>query len=195
MGKRQMDILKNISDKELLFSLYFTQLTLFVLSVIFGIVEYEDTQQWLFLFQGEGIDILVGVMVGLIIVLIDIIGMKVLPPSYYDDGGINVRLFQHRSVIHIIFIAAVVAFCEELFFRGVLQTTFGWFLASSVFALVHFRYFSHWFLIFNIVLLSFFFGWMYETYTSLPMMIALHFTINFFLGLYIRMQSGKEETH
>ena len=61
--------------------------------------------------------------------------MKVLPSHYYDDGGLNERIFRGRSVIEIAVISSVVSIAEEILFRGVIQTHVGLIISSIIFAL------------------------------------------------------------
>ena len=77
--------------------------------------------------------------------------MKVLPFRYYDDGGLNERIFRGRSVIEIAVISSVVSIAEEILFRGVIQTHVGLILSSIIFAFVHFRYLFNGYLFLNVI--------------------------------------------
>lgn len=147
------------------------------------------------LFQWDGPSIAIGILSGLVIVMLDIIGMRVLPPSYYNDGGVNIRIFSSLSPAHIVVITLIIAFSEEVLFRGVLQTHFGLIVTSLIFALVHYRYLFQWFLFLNVVLLSFFIGWIYELTGNLLATIIMHFIIDCLLGLYIYIsqRAGRED--
>jgi uncharacterized protein len=72
-------------------------------------------------------------------------------------------------------------------FRGVIQTHFGLFVASIVFALLHVRYLEKWFLFVMVVLLSFFLGYIYQWTNSLWVTIFAHFLIDFILAIDIRL--------
>ncbi|WP_343070783.1 CPBP family intramembrane glutamic endopeptidase [Bacillus sp. REN10] len=128
----------------------------------------------------------------MMVVIFDLSLMKWLPDRYYDDGGINERLFAQRSIWDIFWIAAVVAVSEEVFFRGMLQTSVGLVVTSLIFALIHIRYLSQWYLTLNVVLLSFAIGWLFEWTNNLAATIMMHFVIDFFLGLAIRRQARKQ---
>ncbi|MEM5598897.1 CPBP family glutamic-type intramembrane protease [Niallia circulans] len=52
----------------------------------------------------------------------------------------NKRVFENRNPFHIAFIALMVAFCEEILFRGVIQTNLGLLLSCLLFAMMHYRY-------------------------------------------------------
>ncbi|WHX99131.1 type II CAAX endopeptidase family protein [Neobacillus sp. DY30] len=186
MKNKYKELIKGLTDRELLSHLYMTQIILLAITFILGILLFDhfsylntidiyDVRIWL-----------IGVPAGTAVVIIDIILMKVLPKSFYDDGGLNVRIFKNRSVIHIAWIAAFVAFSEELLFRGIIQTKLGLVLASIIFAIIHYRYLFNWFLFSNIVILSFIIGSVYEWSNNLAITIIMHFTIDFLLGLYIK---------
>lgn len=186
MKNKYKELIKGLTDRELLSHLYMTQLILLAITIILGFllfdhfsylqtIEVHDVRIWL-----------IGVPAGAAVVIIDIILMKLLPRSFYDDGGLNERIFKNRSVIHIAWIAAFVAFSEELLFRGVIQTKVGLVLASIIFAIIHYRYLFNWFLFSNIVILSFIIGSVYEWSNNLAITIIMHFTIDFLLGLYIK---------
>ncbi|MEH7245667.1 type II CAAX endopeptidase family protein [Neobacillus niacini] len=186
MKNKYHEIIKALTDKELLVHLYLTQIILLVITFILGVLLFDH-----FSFI-QGIDFsdhriwLIGVPAGVTVVIVDILLMKKLPASFYDDGGLNDRIFKNRSVIHIAWIAAFVALSEELLFRGVIQTKVGLILASLIFAVIHYRYLFNWFLFSNIVILSFFIGFIYDWTNNLAVTMIMHFTIDFLLGLYIK---------
>ncbi|MEH7114390.1 type II CAAX endopeptidase family protein [Neobacillus niacini] len=186
MKNKYHEIIKALTDKELLVHLYLTQIILLVITFILGVLLFDH-----FSFI-QGIDFsdhriwLIGVPAGVTVVIVDILLMKKLPASFYDDGGLNDRIFKNRSVIHIAWIAAIVALSEELLFRGVIQTKVGLILASLIFAVIHYRYLFNWFLFSNIVILSFFIGFIYDWTNNLAVTMIMHFTIDFLLGLYIK---------
>jgi membrane protease YdiL (CAAX protease family) len=137
--------------------------------------------------------LLIGGVAGIAVVLLDIILMRILPASYYDDGGLNERIFRNRNIVHIAFIAAVVAFCEEVLFRGIIQTHVGLVFSSIIFAIVHYRYLFNWFLFLNIIVLSFFIGYLFLLTGNLWVTIFMHFIIDFLLGILIRNRNNKQE--
>ncbi|MDM5229334.1 CPBP family intramembrane metalloprotease [Cytobacillus sp. NJ13] len=187
MRKRYADIIKELTDKELLFHLYLTQVLILSISLILSIILFNSFEEFQALFVFDDINILViGAAAGAAVVLIDIVLMKVLPEKLYDDGGLNEKIFQNRNFLHIAFIAAVVAFSEELLFRGVIQTHFGLAISSLIFALVHYRYLFNWFLFVNIITLSFLIGYIYHITNNLLVTIVMHFLIDFLLGILIR---------
>ncbi len=190
MKKKYNELILGLSDKELLFHLYLTQLLLLVISFVLGIFLFDHFSFLQTVKFSDGRIYLIGIPAGLAVVLIDIILMKFLPPSFYDDGGLNKRIFKNRSILHIAWIAFFVAISEELLFRGVIQTKAGLILASIIFAIIHYRYLFNWFLFSNIVILSFFIGFVYEWTNNLAVTIVMHFTIDFLLGLYIKFRQS-----
>nr|WP_203361864.1 CPBP family intramembrane glutamic endopeptidase [Bacillus sp. REN10] len=190
---KQSELIKQITDEELLKSLYLTQFFLLLLSFIAGFFLFPDFSSFYNLFQWSLFEIvIIGAGVGMMVVIFDLSLMKWLPDRYYDDGGINERLFAQRSIWDIFWIAAVVAVSEEVFFRGMLQTSVGLVVTSLIFALIHIRYLSQWYLTLNVVLLSFAIGWLFEWTNNLAATIMMHFVIDFFLGLAIRRQARKQ---
>lgn len=194
MKNRYTELIKDLSDKELLFHLYLTQLILLVVSFVLGIILFDHRSTFFSLFNWKDDDILfIGGGVALIVVVIDTLLTKVLPERFYFDGGLNERIFQRRNVFHIAFIAGLVAFSEEILFRGVIQTHVGLIFSSILFAVIHYRYLFNWFLFINIILLSFLIGYVYEITDNLAVTIFMHFLIDFLLGLIIRLKHYKLE--
>lgn len=186
MKNKYHELIKRLTDRELLFHLYMTQIILLVITFLLGILLYDHFSFIQTIDFSDGRILLFAIPAGAAVVIVDIILMKLLPKSFYDDGGLNERIFKNRSVIHIAWIAAFVAFSEELLFRGVIQTKVGLIFASLIFAIIHYRYLFNWFLFSNIVILSFFIGSVYEWSNNLALTMIMHFTIDFLLGLYIK---------
>lgn len=194
MGKKYSDLMKEITDKELLQSLYVTQLVLFVLSFILGLFLFNDFSEFIALFKWDLNQILIwGGGAGLAVFLLDFVLMKWLPAHYYDDGGLNERIFRNRSTLEIAVISLVVSISEEILFRGVIQTHIGLILTSIIFALVHFRYLFNPFLFLNVIGLSFLIGFVYEQTQNLFVTILMHFIIDFLLGCLIKYNFSKKQ--
>lgn len=188
MKRKYAELIKSLSDKELLFHLFMTQIILLTISFILGFFLF-DHFSYLRSLQLNDVKILtIGIPAGIMVVLIDILLMKWLPASYYDDGGLNERIFRNKNIPQIFLIAAVVAISEELLFRGIIQTKVGIILASIIFALIHYRYLFNWFLFLNIVVLSFVIGLIFEWTNNLAVTIMMHFLIDFLLGIYINLR-------
>ncbi|EDL63609.1 hypothetical protein BSG1_19260 [Bacillus sp. SG-1] len=193
MRQKQKDLIMQISDRELTFHLYATQFGLLTVAIILGIFLYDDMSSFFNQFVWNNQILFYGVTSGIVIVVVDLLLMRLLPKKYYDDGGINQRIFRNRSVIHIAFLAAVIAICEEILFRGVLQYHFGFIVGTVIFAVVHIRYWGNWFLILNILILSVWIGLVYEWTANLGVTMMMHFIIDFLLGLVIKYQAENQE--
>lgn len=191
MKKRnQAEIIGQLSKKELTFHLVATQIVLLTISIILGIFLVKDLSSFFNLFRFDSSIYVMGIINGVIIVILDLFLMKVLPDRYYDDGGINEKIFQNRSILEIIGLTLLIAFSEEILFRGIIQTHFGIVAASIIFAIVHIRYWGHWFLIINIVILSFWIGFVYEwSNHDLLTTITMHFIIDLLLGIAIKLKT------
>lgn len=195
MKHKYNELIKSLTDKELLFHLYMTQIILLVISFILGLIFFDYFSYLNQIRFHDSNIVLIGIPAGIGVVILDLILMKRLPPNYYDDGGLNERIFKHRNLLHIFFIAAFVAFSEELLFRGIIQTKVGLIFASLIFAIIHYRYLFNWFLFANIVTLSFVIGAIYEWTDNLAVTIIMHFVIDFLLGIYIKFRHSKLSDH
>ena len=120
------------------------------------------------------------------VIFLNLLLSNLLPKEYMDDGGINEKLFQKRSVAHIFVIAAVVSFAEELLFRVVLQAQLGLWLTSILFAVIHIRYLQKWVLFTSVLAVGTLIGWLYDFTGSVIGPMLCHFTIDFVLGCYLR---------
>lgn len=187
MRNKYIDILEELSDKELVKHLYMTQLLLTIISAVMGWFLFDRLESFLQLFNWTDPYIWwIGVPAGILVVCLDLLFMKYLPSSYYDDGGLNEKLFSSRTGWEIILISVIVAVSEEILFRGIIQTHFGLIASSIIFALIHYRYLFNWFLFVNITLLSFFIGMIYEWTGNLLVTITMHFIIDALLGFVIK---------
>jgi uncharacterized protein len=185
--KHQTELIQSMSDKEVLIHLYITQLILLFLSLIIGwfFFDWESFQKlWQFSFSEL---IVYGAGSAFLVLIADFIMMRYLPKDWYDDGGINEKIFRSRSIPHLFFLCLLIAFSEEILFRGVIQTNFGLVAASIIFAVLHIRYMTKIVLFAMVILLSFFLGYIYELTDSLWVTIFSHFLIDFVLAVKIRL--------
>lgn len=194
MLNKQKELAEQLTDKQLMQSFYASQILICGLALFFGIFFFEHLSALFQLFNfSDYRGWMIGVLAGLAIFSFDIILMNRLPEKYYDDGGINDRIFTDRGFFRIIWIAFLVAFSEELLFRGVIQTQFGIWIASIVFALCHIRYLTNWFLFLNTVVISFLIGILYEWTGNLASVFAMHFVIDGSLGLYLNYVKNRHK--
>lgn len=188
MKHSQAEIVKNLTGKELRFHLYISQFAIILLAIILGFIFMQNIPDSMFQINFRYLAI--GAVSGIIVVIIDLLFMKIVAPHYFDDGGINEKIFKGLSIPKIFAMTLLIAVAEELLFRGVIQTKFGLVVASIIFALTHIRYWSKWFLLINIIVLSFWIGFIYDwTEQQLLPSIVMHFTIDFLLGIYISRKS------
>lgn len=194
MKNRQKELVEQLTDKELVFHLYLTQIFLLTISLILGMILFDELSSFVSIIQLTDSRIYtVGGTAGLAVVILDLLMMKILPARFYDDGGLNNRIFRNKGLLHIALIAAIVATVEEILFRGIIQTNFGLIVSSIIFAIVHFRYLFNWFLFLNITTLSFFIGYLYLVTGNLLVTIFMHFIIDFLLGIFICIHEKKKE--
>jgi uncharacterized protein len=192
MRNKQSEIIQTLSDRELLLNVFLTQTILVVIAIVIGSFTFESLDDFLNLLQWDYLEIiLIGGGTGIGIVALDICLMRILPSSYYDDGGINERIFGSLSYPMILIVSLVVAISEEVLFRGVIQTEIGLIGTSFIFALVHYRYLFNWFLFINIVSLSFVIGLIFQWTDNLLVTIFAHFLIDCLLGFMIRRKNSK----
>lgn len=182
-------MIKQMSDKELKNQLLLSQSIFFLISIILSFMFFEHIFDWFTLFSWNVKDIvLYGVVFAVILVVIEIVLNKIIPSDWIDDGGINEKVFKNQSIINIFIIALVVAISEEFLFRGVIQVTFGYIFASSLFVVVHIRYLKKPFLLLFIVITSFLIGYIFDITGNLFVTIVFHFLVDFLLGIYIKIK-------
>lgn len=187
---KQADIIKQMSSKELMYQLILTQFIILMISIVLSIFLFDQFSDWLHYFKLNGTEILLyGVIPGVLIVIIDLILMIFLPKRFYDDGGINEKVFKNRPIKEIFLISFVVAIAEEMLFRGVIQTTFGYVIASIVFALIHIRYLTKPVLLISVLLISFYIGYLFVLTENLLVTITAHFIVDFLLGIVIQKKT------
>lgn len=187
--KRQRDVIKQLTDNELIKQVLLSQCFLLILSGVFSLFLFDHNSEWFGLFSFDSWEIFYyGVIPGVVIVGIDVLLMYMLPERYYDDGGINKRIFANRTVFSIVKLVFLIAVSEELLFRGVVQTSVGYIPASIIFALVHIRYLTKPVLLASVLLVSFYLGYMYELTENLLTTITAHFIIDFLSGMLIRFR-------
>nr|WP_026089259.1 MULTISPECIES: CPBP family intramembrane glutamic endopeptidase [Bacillus] len=188
MKNKQAELIKNMDDKVLVLNVWLTQLILLVISVVLGFFLFDHFNDFCSLFEWNDRNIIIwGVSVGIGIVLIDLLLMKIIPSSWYDDGGINERIFSSLPIWHIFLVTLAVAVGEEILFRGVIQHHTNIWIASIIFAIVHYRYLFKPYLFINVTVLSLFIGFIFQETNNLMVTITAHFLIDFLLGLYIRL--------
>ncbi|WP_242524606.1 CPBP family intramembrane glutamic endopeptidase [Metabacillus sp. cB07] len=188
MVKRQNELVKSMSDSQLLKQLYFTQILLLTISAVLSMILFNGVSEFAGLWKPDtGQILLIGGLTAGAVLIFDWIIMKTMPEDMYDDDGINEKMFRNRSVPHIIFLCLLISFTEEVLFRGILQTHFGFWAASLIFAVLHFRYLSKWLLFCMVVLISLLLGFVYEQTGNLFVTVFAHFLIDLVFAIQIRL--------
>ncbi|NBJ70465.1 MULTISPECIES: CPBP family intramembrane glutamic endopeptidase [Clostridia] len=187
---KQSDYIKRMDMQELRKQMFISQFFLMVLTFVGSFLLFDSfLDQWQQLFHWNSQDIIFyGILPGLIIVTINLLLTYTLPATYYDDDGINEKLFSNQPIWFIISISFLVAVAEEMLFRGVIQSTFGYWVASILFALIHFRYLKKPLLLVSILLVSFYLGYLFHITNNLAVTITAHFVVDALLGFFIRFK-------
>lgn len=181
------ELVLKLSHKQLLQALFQSQFIFFSIAIVLSFFLFDHIHEWFTLFTVDVKQILFyGVIPGILIVCINIFLTVILPAEWLDDGGLNEKLFKHSSILQIFCIAAIVAISEEVLFRGLIQTVFGYFFASAIFVIVHIRYLKKPVLLISITAVSFYIGYLYVLTTNLFVTMMVHFIVDFILGLFIR---------
>ncbi|HLS23454.1 MAG TPA: type II CAAX endopeptidase family protein [Pseudogracilibacillus sp.] len=184
---KHRELIEKISPKELKKTVYLSQLLFLFIGIGLAFVFFDRIEAFtsLFIFDLEEI-FYYGVLLAFVLIIIELILYNAIDQKHFDDGGINEKLFRNQSVGSIFFIALTVAICEELLFRGVIQTTFGYLFASSLFVVLHTRYLKKPVLLGLLIVTSFLIGFIFEVTSNLLVTITFHFVVDFVLGLYIK---------
>ncbi|MCZ0701837.1 membrane protease YdiL (CAAX protease family) [Natronobacillus azotifigens] len=191
MIDKQQVWIEQMTSKQIRLHVYATQGLLLLLSILLLLLFSSPTEHFIDLFDWSSGEILyLGVVPSFSLVVLEIVLYRVIPSSHWDDGGVNQIVFRDISMRELIGLTLMIAFCEELLFRGVLQPLIGYIGASLLFACIHFRYVKKPFLLMIIIMLSFGLGFMFEHTGNLLVSITAHFVINFCLGSYIRYTDG-----
>lgn len=183
----QKELIQKISPQDLRKNVLYSQVLFICITIILSFVIFDSMYDWFDLFKWDIKQIMIlGVGSGLLIVLVEFILISIIPKHHFDDGGINEKIFKKCSTINIFFLTLIIAISEELLFRGLIQTVFGFWIATILFILMHTRYLLKPVLLILMILMSLFFGLLYEWTDNLAVTISTHFTIDFILGLFIR---------
>lgn len=97
-------------------------------------------------------------------------------------------LFVHSRIVDIALIAAASGFCEEVFYRGVLQTQFGILIASLIFGFCHFAGKQFYLYVIWATLAGYLFGRLFEISHSLWLPITAHAVSNFVSIVILRQK-------
>lgn len=184
--------LSQLSHRTLLVNVYLSQ---FIIVSIGVAIIFFQKNQLLNLFQFHSRDKLFGygIAFAALVLLVDFIAGRWVPEELTDDGGMNEFLFRNLSLGHIIVMCFVVALCEEILFRGAIQSAWGAYWTSIFFAAIHFRYLKHWIMTGLVFSTSYGLGWIFDQTHTLWTPILAHFLIDFVLACYIRFHKLQKD--
>lgn len=186
--------INKIDDKILLLNLYITQGLLLLIGLLIIWLQSDQSIFHLLRIPQEILPPFIwGSGLTIFVIMLNTIANKVIPEELMNDGGINERIVTKRPLWHLIVMFLVVAFCEELLFRGAVQHIIGNYWTSLLFATVHLRYLRHWFMTALVFGTSYALGWVYEQTGSLWTAIIAHFLIDLIMGCIIKYRNLPEE--
>ncbi|HLR22918.1 MAG TPA: CPBP family intramembrane glutamic endopeptidase [Pseudogracilibacillus sp.] len=185
--RKQSEIIKQMPQSMLRKQLLLSQGIFFIIGILLSIFLFDHMTDWFDILIFNWRDIIkYGVLPAIILVIVEMILYKMLDDSHFDDGGINKKIFQGEQISWIIIITLIVAISEEVLFRGVIQTTFGYIFASSLFAIIHIRYLKKPILFLLVLFTSFLIGYLFLITENLLVTIVFHFLVDLLLGLYVK---------
>lgn len=177
--------IEHIPDSLIIINFYITQLIILIAAlVLIGFGQKINPFQMLADFPWDRSVWLWGG--GFALAALALNGLIVRFGPQIDDGGVNKKLFRRRPLLHIVVICGVVAFCEEMLFRGAVQPWLGNVWTSFIFTVIHVRYLRHWLPAVTVFLVSFGLGYIYEQTGTLWTPIFAHFLIDFVLGCVLK---------
>ena len=193
MKNKQAELIKDLPDRILVMNVWLTQALVFGMAAVLGFFLLDGLNEFISLFDFTDRKLVTwGIGIGIAVVSADMFLARLVPKSWQDDGGINERIFRNLSITKIALLSLCVAVSEELLFRGVIQSQTNLWVASLLFAAIHYRYLHKPFLLVNVTSVSFLIGWVFEyTGHNLAVTIAIHFLIDFILGVQIRINHKK----
>lgn len=119
--------------------------------------------------------------------------LTILIPSHYIDNQNKQYQTSSISVLFSLFLFG--SLFEELLFRGIVQNLLllyieeswtGIFITSLLFLALHVQYFKKPLILFNILLLSLAFGWVYVKTSNILAPIIAHFFLNFVITILFK---------
>jgi uncharacterized protein len=182
-----------MTQKQVLFSFYVTQLVVLVTGVFLlwrqgrllaGYFAFDDIHMWMW-----------GLLVGAGVILLDLFLVRTVRADLLDDGGVNRMLFQGRPLWHILVMAMLAAFSEEILFRGVFQEWLGILGSTLLFVILHTRYLRKWLLTATVAAVSAALGLLTEWTGHLAPAIIAHGLVDFVMGIWIRTYWTKGGNH
>ncbi|MBC8081061.1 MAG: CPBP family intramembrane metalloprotease [Gorillibacterium sp.] len=182
--------IEELDNRLLLINLYVTQLLTLALGLIFTFFQKNEVWKQFpirfpeMFYWGAGL--------AATVLVVDVLVSRFVPEDVSDDGGINDMMFADRPLWHIVVICLVVAFCEEILFRGAVQHALGPYWTSILFAAIHVRYLQHWLMTGLVFSISYGLGFIYIHTGTLWAPVIAHFLIDFVMGCIIRYRDKQD---
>ncbi|YCA45471.1 CPBP family intramembrane metalloprotease [Bacillus sp. JZ8] len=119
--------------------------------------------------------------------------LTILIPSHYIDN--QNKQYQTSSISALLSLFLFGSLFEELLFRGIVQNLLllyieeswvGIFITSLLFLALHVQYFKKPLMLFNILLPSLAFGWVYVKTSNILVPIIVHFLLNFVITILFK---------
>lgn len=180
-----------LDERFLLVNLYVTQLLVLLVGTVILFFRKPKLAE-MFSFEPAGTILLWGAAFAVLVLAVDFGISRWVPPEVTDDGGINEMIFGRRPLWHIALLSLIVAFCEELLFRGAIQSFWGPYWTSILFAAIHVRYLQHWLMTGLVFCISYGLGWIYLQTGSIWTPIFAHFLIDFIMGCILRYRREEQ---
>lgn len=95
MKKNKLLLIEELTHQDIMKSLYWTQCLLLAFTGIGIWLLFDSFSSYFQLFDWSDRRLVWGIVGGLTVVLIDFCFMKWLPHQYFDDGGINEKIFSN----------------------------------------------------------------------------------------------------
>lgn len=176
-----------MDDRVLIINLYVTQAMIALLAAGLLWWQQASVRQLFAPLAGAGATVATyGILFAALVLATDALLERFVPEGVADDGGINEKIFKNRPLWHLAVICLVVAVCEELLFRGAIQSALGNYWTSVLFAVIHVRYLRHWLMTLLVFAISYGLGWIYAQTGTLITPIIAHFLIDLVLGYQLR---------
>ncbi|MCO7176623.1 CPBP family intramembrane glutamic endopeptidase [Sporolactobacillus kofuensis] len=179
-----------MTDKEIRHVLYQSQGLLLILDLGLCIffVETLPLNLW---FHVESKSVALGLGVGIIMAALQGVVDYILPTRWGTEDHLDERLFCAFPLPALVLTMAVVAFIEEVLFRGLVQHFIGFVATCVVFTFIHFRYLKKPRLLITVAVFSVCLGSLYLLTESLIAPILAHFTVNVTSGLIYKWLKNK----
>uniref|UniRef100_A0A7C5KC61 CPBP family intramembrane metalloprotease n=1 Tax=Thermodesulfobium narugense TaxID=184064 RepID=A0A7C5KC61_9BACT len=168
-----------MKDRFLLFS---TIGELFLLFISFFILKYFQQMPD---FNIDLTGICTSILIGVLVFLLGFYISKIFLFAEKINQALYINIFKDVNIIEMFYISVLSAFCEEMFFRGLMQAFLGIYLASIFFGILHTPEINIKGLFYAAYIcgIGFVLGMLYIQQGTILAPIIAHFLINFLGGI------------